>query len=182
MMHLPSAERSATECFEDESVRGAEAELPPGNASVAEAQHEFRVTAIFQTRPALMTRYRRTVSKAAPILATGAAALLALWSTTTWAGQMTLTTSYPVVNQIMTGNEGVAFALRFDTPVSHTGSRFMLLTPAGIRAIRLRLNSDPHTLAGVVGTLRPGRYELQWSAKTIDGEVTTGTIPFTVKP
>jgi len=129
-----------------------------------------------------MTRYRRAVSRAVSIVTAGMIALFALCANTTWAGQMTLTTSYPVANQIMTGNEGVAFALRFDAPVSHTGSRFILLTPTGGRAIRLRINSDPHTLAGVVGRLQPGSYQLQWSAKAIDGEVTTGTIPFTVKP
>ena len=129
-----------------------------------------------------MTRYRCAALKVAPFIAAGILVLLTLSVTQTWAGQMKPATSYPVANQIMTGNDGLAFALRFHAPVSHTGSHLVLLTPTGSRVIRLRLDSDPHTLAGVVGKLGPGGYELQWSAKAVDGEATAGTIPFMVIP
>ena len=75
-----------------------------------------------------MTRCRCAGLKVAPIIAGGTLALLTLSATDTWGGQMKLATSYPVANQTMSDNDGLAFALRLDAPINHTGSRLVLLS------------------------------------------------------
>ena len=98
-----------------------------------------------------------------------------------WARAMKLMNSYPAIDEIMNGS-AFSFALHFDGPVDHARSRLILVTPDGNRTIHPRLSSQPNTLYGTVGELPPGDYELQWNALAMDGEVTTGSIPFHVKP
>jgi len=96
-----------------------------------------------------------------------------------WARSMSVTESYPMVNQIMEGKAD-AFSIRFDGPVNHASSRLTLVTPRGVRSLHARLDSEPNTLFANVGALPPGSYELRWEARSMDGQVTKGTIPFTV--
>jgi len=84
-----------------------------------------------------------------------------------------------MVNQIMEGKAD-AFSIRFDGPVNHASSRLTLVTPRGVRSLHARLDSEPNTLFANVGALPPGSYELRWEARSMDGQVTKGTIPFTV--
>lgn len=96
------------------------------------------------------------------------------------AAAMSVRKTYPVAHEIRDGS-AFSFAIEFDEPVDHAGSRFTLITPEGERTIHPRLRSEPDTLFGVVGELPPGEYELRWSARSMDGEVMTGTVPFSVK-
>jgi len=96
-----------------------------------------------------------------------------------WAGSMSVVESYPMVNQIMEGKAD-AFSIRFDGPVNHASSRLTLVTARGVRSLHARLDSEPNTLFANVGALPPGSYELRWEARSMDGQVTKGTIPFTV--
>ena len=104
---------------------------------------------------------------------------LVLWCSGSWARPMTVVESFPMVNQIMNGS-ATSFAIRFDGPIDHAGSRLMLVTPHGVVPLRARLDSEPNTLYSAVGKLPPGSYELRWEAKASDGVVSKGTIPFTV--
>jgi methionine-rich copper-binding protein CopC len=93
---------------------------------------------------------------------------------------MHLLSTEPRANQVMSG-EGVAFALHFDHPIDHEGSRFMLVTPDGQqRTIPVRLGAQPSVLYGSVGRLAPGRYVLNWSARASDGAASSGTLQFEV--
>lgn len=96
-----------------------------------------------------------------------------------WARSMSVVESYPRVDQIMEG-KATAFSIRFDGPVDHAASRLRLVTPHGLRRLRARLDSEPNTLFATVGALPPGNYELRWEARSMDGEVSQGTIPFKV--
>lgn len=93
---------------------------------------------------------------------------------------MDMIESSPKVNEIMEG-KATAFAVRFDHPVSHRSSRLTLVTPQGSRTLPLRLRTEPDTLYANVGPLPPGKYELQWDARAVDGSQSKGSIPFTVQ-
>jgi methionine-rich copper-binding protein CopC len=116
------------------------------------------------------------------VLSSVAAAVMVLagvWVPPCWARPMTVVDSFPMINQIMTGS-ATSFAIRFDGPIDHAGSRLTLVTPKGTRSLRARLDSQPNTLFSAVGALPVGSYELRWEARAMDGEVTKGTIPFKV--
>ena len=92
---------------------------------------------------------------------------------------MAVVDSYPKVNQIMDG-EATSFVLRFDGPIDHASARLTLMTPAGPRRLKARLGSQPSTLFAAVGKLPAGTYSLAWRAKARDGEISAGSIPFSV--
>ena len=92
---------------------------------------------------------------------------------------MTVVGSFPMVNQIMEG-AATSFSIRFDGPVAHGSARLKLVTPSGSRSLRARLGSEPNTLFTAVGTLAPGTYELLWEVRAMDGQRSTGVIPFKV--
>jgi len=92
---------------------------------------------------------------------------------------MTVVGSFPMVNQIMEG-QATSFSIRFDGPVAHGSARLTLVTPSGNRTLRARLGSEPNTLFTAVGALPPGAYELRWEVRAMDGQRSTGVIPFKV--
>jgi methionine-rich copper-binding protein CopC len=92
---------------------------------------------------------------------------------------MSVVESHPMIDQIMDG-KARAFSIRFDGPVDHAASRLTLVTPHGLRRLRPRLDSEPNTLFATVGALAPGSYELRWEARSMDGDVSKGTVPFKV--
>jgi methionine-rich copper-binding protein CopC len=96
-----------------------------------------------------------------------------------WARSMAVVDSFPMVDQIMDGR-AKTFSIRFDGPIDHAASRLTLVTPSGKRALHSRLESEPNTLFTNVGALPKGSYELRWEARSMDGEVSEGTIPFKV--
>lgn len=100
-------------------------------------------------------------------------------ATSTWAKPMSVVSSFPIVNQIMDGAAN-SFSIRFDGPVAHGSARLTLLTPSGNRSLRARLGSEPNTLFTAVGSLPPGAYELRWEVRAMDGQRSTGAIPFKV--
>ncbi len=113
-----------------------------------------------------------------PIVALAFAVAGLSWSAC-WARQMSVMGSFPMVNEIMDGR-ATSFSIRFDGPVDHALSRLTLVTPHGTRALHARLDSAPNTLFTAVGDLPPGSYELRWEARSMDGEISQGTIPFAV--
>jgi methionine-rich copper-binding protein CopC len=96
-----------------------------------------------------------------------------------WARSMAVMDSFPMVNQIMDG-AATSFSIRFDGPVAHGSARLILVTASGDRSLRARLGGEPNTLFTAVGALRPGSYELRWAVRAMDGQRSTGVIPFKV--
>ena len=105
--------------------------------------------------------------------------LMAGASAPAWAKPMAVVGSFPMVNQIMEG-AATSFSIRFDGPVAHGSARLTLVTPSGNRSLRARLGSEPNTLFTAVGSLPPGAYELRWEVRAMDGQRSTGAIPFMV--
>jgi methionine-rich copper-binding protein CopC len=100
-------------------------------------------------------------------------------ATPIWAKPMTVIDSFPMVNQIMEG-AATSFSIRFDGPVAHGSARLTLVTPGGKRSLHARLGSEPNTLFTAVGALPPGAYEVRWEVRAMDGQRSTGAIPFKV--
>jgi methionine-rich copper-binding protein CopC len=88
-----------------------------------------------------------------------------------------------VDSQIQAGNGTAQYIVRFDSPVDHQLSR-LLITQGDrvVQMLRPRLRTPPNVLAATGPRMKPGDYELRWSARSVsDGDVTEGSIPFTVR-
>ena len=73
--------------------------------------------------------------------------------------------------------------LRFNSRIDHERSRLSLIAADGSTTV-LPLDPAARTdslVARLVG-LPPGQYRLRWQVLALDGHITRGDIPFTVKP
>ena len=89
----------------------------------------------------------------------------------------------PSARAVMDGNRQ-EFAVRFDAPVDHAGSRLTILNEDGqpVRTLAPRLGASPDTLYAIAGGLPPGAYRLRWEARSRrDGGMTEGTLDFRVR-
>jgi len=97
------------------------------------------------------------------------------------ARQMRVMSSTPAAEAIMQGRNE-QFVVRFDGPVDHARSRIEILRDGQvIRQLHPLLDSAADVLFASAPAPQPGHYVLHWSTKSLpDGEVSEGTIPFTV--
>src|ERR1700712_911988 len=117
-----------------------------------------------------------------------------LWVLTAWvlggmvgiapasARTMRLIASMPAAEAFIDGN-AAQYSVRFDGPVDHRQSRLTILHKATVlESLPVLLASGPEVLFATAPRLAAGRYELRWSARSApDGEVTAGSINFSVK-
>lgn len=76
----------------------------------------------------------------------------------------------------------VALSLRFNSKIDNARSRLELVTPDKQTVV---LKIEPEQKAGDVNAhahdLKPGAYTLRWQVLAIDGHITRGEVPFSVK-
>jgi hypothetical protein len=89
--------------------------------------------------------------------------------------------STPAANAAI-GGQSSAFSVRFDKPVDHAHSVFMIKRGgAVVETLHPRLESAPEVLFARAPTLPKGAYKLHWQVRTLtDVEMVEGEIPFTV--
>ena len=74
------------------------------------------------------------------------------------------------------------FFVRFDKPVDHIRSRFVVKRGDKIVVtLQPRLKTEPQVLFAQSPSLPPGEYALHWSVKALDGaDIVQGEVSFTV--
>jgi methionine-rich copper-binding protein CopC len=89
--------------------------------------------------------------------------------------------STPAANAAISG-VGSAFSVRFDKPVDHIHSVFVVKRGSEIvETLQPRFQTAPQVLFARAPTLPPGEYKLCWQVRTLTNEqVNEGEIPFTV--
>ncbi len=73
--------------------------------------------------------------------------------------------------------------IRFNSRLDHARSRLLLIGADNAQtALAIAEGGDPVALtAPLPATLAPGEWRLRWQVLAIDGHITRGDIPFTVK-
>jgi methionine-rich copper-binding protein CopC len=94
---------------------------------------------------------------------------------------LTVRESYPAAAMIMDGRNA-QYIVRFDGLVDHRASRLDITANGKIvETLVPTVDSEPDALAASAPRLAPGDYQLRWHVKsTPDGDVSDGSIPFTV--
>jgi methionine-rich copper-binding protein CopC len=111
-----------------------------------------------------------------------ALAPLLLIATAALAAPPTMRDSQPAAETLIRGRH-TAYVVRFDTPVDHAASRLQLLQDGKvITELAPRLDSAPDVLYAAGETPRPGRYQLRWEVRSLNGESAEGVIPFSTAP
>ncbi len=90
--------------------------------------------------------------------------------------------SQPAAETLIRGRH-TAYIVRFDVPIDHSTSRLQVLQDGKVIAdVPPRLDSAPDVLYGAGETPRPGRYQLRWVVRSLNGERAEGVIPFSTAP
>ena len=92
-----------------------------------------------------------------------------------------LVQSSPAANDTLQGPD-VPITMKFNSRVDASRSTIRLSTPDGqSKALTIDPPSAPDTLTAKAAGLSPGKYAIQWQVLAVDGHITRGQIPFTVK-
>src|SRR5262249_51669403 len=98
------------------------------------------------------------------------------------AGALQMRDSIPVAGAIIHGRHA-EYVIRFDGPVDHRTSRIEIVqSDTVVQSLTPRLNSAVDVLFASGETPPRGHYLVHWQARSVDGTVAEGTIPFTVEP
>lgn len=93
-----------------------------------------------------------------------------------------LVRSYPAKHQVIDGKD-VAFDFHFNARVDGARSTLTLVTPDGKRsALALAAQPSRDSLAAHATGLAAGEYTVHWQVLSSDGHITSGDVPFTVRP
>ena len=89
--------------------------------------------------------------------------------------------SSPAVNAVLPAGDA-DLTLRFNSRIDHQRSRLTLIAADGaMTPVAIAPNSAPDIVAAKMPGLAPGQYRLRWQVLAIDGHLTRGDIPFSVK-
>jgi methionine-rich copper-binding protein CopC len=76
----------------------------------------------------------------------------------------------------------VDVALHYNSRIDHQRSRLTLISGEGTsQLLPIIPDSAPDVVAAKIPNLTPGQYRLRWQVLAIDGHLTRGDIPFSVK-
>ncbi len=129
------------------------------------------------TRHFPVRRFGRVLQVILPLLVSP---LLLLVPQTVWAHAIVLK-STPAVNAVLSGDD-VPIRLRFDSRIDRARSKMTLLAPDGTQqSLTPAAESPADGLNAEAKVLAPGAWHLRWQVLSIDGHITRGDIPFTVR-
>ncbi|MGJ4887247.1 copper resistance CopC family protein [Bradyrhizobium sp. HKCCYLRH3099] len=78
--------------------------------------------------------------------------------------------------------EALAIRLRFNSRIDHARSRLKLKAPDGAeQALTPAADAPADEIDAQARALSPGAWHLQWQVLSVDGHITRGDIPFTVR-
>lgn len=97
-----------------------------------------------------------------------------------WAHAIVLT-STPALDAQVLGPE-IAVTVKFNSRIDHQRSRLSIIDADGAaQELKLDDKAPVDALVGKATGLAPGKYKIRWQVLAIDGHITRGDIPFTVK-
>jgi methionine-rich copper-binding protein CopC len=100
-----------------------------------------------------------------------------------WARKMRMVESTPAADAYVDGHDA-QYTVRFDGPVDHQHAHLWIVHNGRVVSrMPVLMDSAPEVLFAAAPQLARGHYQLHWSVGSApDGEVTKGSLKFTVKP
>jgi methionine-rich copper-binding protein CopC len=127
----------------------------------------------------LQTHIGRLANRLAPVALL--AALLVFLQPVAAQAHAIILQSAPEVGQVVPGPD-VAISLRYNSRIDFARSHLLLVMPDGTaRNLSIDDGSEPGLIVSRAVGLARGDYRLRWQVLSIDGHITRGDIPFSVK-
>ncbi len=108
-------------------------------------------------------------------------ALLLLFAPQWATAHAIVTKSSPAADAVVAGDD-VPVRLQFNSRIDHDRSKLTLFAPDGTQqSLTPATDQLPDTLSAEAKHLAPGTWRLRWQVLSVDGHITRGDIPFTVR-
>lgn len=89
--------------------------------------------------------------------------------------------SSPALDSEVLGPE-IAVTVKFNSRIDHQRSRLSIIDAGGAaQELKIDEKSPVDAVLGRAKGLAPGKYKVRWQVLAIDGHITRGDIPFSVK-
>ena len=95
-------------------------------------------------------------------------------------GHAILKESSPAPNSVVSGPD-ITIRLRFNSRIDAAHSNLSLIVGSHSQQIQIARPAAPDTLLGQAKDLKTGEYRIQWQVLAVDGHITRGEVPFTVR-
>ena len=95
-------------------------------------------------------------------------------------GHAILKESLPAANSVVSGPD-VTIRLRFNSRIDAAHSSLSLLGGSHTEQIQIAREAPADMLLGHAKDLKTGEYRIQWQVLAVDGHITRGEVPFTVR-
>ncbi|HZS56374.1 MAG TPA: copper resistance protein CopC [Bryobacteraceae bacterium] len=106
--------------------------------------------------------------------------LICLLAALSASGHAILKECLPAPHSIVSGPD-VTIRLRFNSRIDAVHSRLYLNGGPHSQQIEVAEQSAPDTLVGQAKAVTAGEYRIQWQVLAVDGHITRGEVPFTVR-
>jgi hypothetical protein len=90
--------------------------------------------------------------------------------------------SEPVINGVVHDSK-IAVFLHFNSRIDQSRSKLVLYKPDSTNiTLPIQPENRPEIISSFAKDLTAGNYRLRWQVLSVDGHITRGDIPFSVKP
>ncbi len=107
-------------------------------------------------------------------------AVLCLLATIPAIAHAILRESSPAPHSIVSGPD-IMIRLKFNSRIDAAHSRLYLAIGSQSRDVKITAQAGPDTLLGQAKAVTAGEYRIQWQVLAVDGHITRGEVPFTVR-
>ncbi|MBV8476779.1 MAG: copper resistance protein CopC [Acidobacteriaceae bacterium] len=107
-------------------------------------------------------------------------AIICLFATVPLNGHAILKECSPAPHSIVSGPD-INIRLRFNSRIDAAHSSLHLTIGSQSRDVKATAQAEPDTLLGQAKAVTAGEYRIQWQVLAIDGHITRGEVPFTVR-
>jgi copper resistance protein C len=95
-------------------------------------------------------------------------------------GHAILKESQPAVHSVVSG-PNIVIRLKFNSRIDAAHSRVYLDNGSHPQPIEIEAQPAPDILSGHANGVKAGEYRIQWQVLAVDGHITRGEVPFTVR-
>jgi hypothetical protein len=95
-------------------------------------------------------------------------------------GHAILKDSIPAPHSVVSGTD-IIISLKFNSRIDAAHSRLYLDGGKHSQQIEIAPQAAPDTLLGQAKNMAAGNYRIQWQVLAVDGHITRGEVPFTVR-
>jgi hypothetical protein len=95
-------------------------------------------------------------------------------------GHAILKEATPAAHSVVSG-PNISIRLKFNSRIDAARSRLYLNSGSHAEPVKISGQETQNTLLATITDVKPGEYRIHWQVLALDGHITDGEVPFTVR-